>query len=199
MKFGGGLSSSCGDERINISTTNHGDRHDAVTNNRAHPGRQDRCGSSASRLDKGGTRETPNRERIAFHVFGFKYLQQHFGSKREFVAKSFGGKLLLAISLLFSTNSLCSESLDYSRGSNTTIPFFMFILAYAVRVSSFKRTTRHHGIHQWPNRIRNIGNSSLSFLVACLDCEEERNHSPLIIQFWNLSESSGTCIHWEQE
>ncbi|XP_058214173.1 uncharacterized protein LOC131325757 [Rhododendron vialii] len=29
-EFGGGLSLSCGDERINISTTNHGDRHDAA-------------------------------------------------------------------------------------------------------------------------------------------------------------------------
>ncbi|KAI8553578.1 hypothetical protein RHMOL_Rhmol05G0026900 [Rhododendron molle] len=86
----------------------------AGTNNGAHPGRQDRCGSSASRLEKGGTMETPNRDRIALHVFGFKYLQQHFGSKHEFVAKSLG-----------------------------------------VHVSSFKCTTRHHGIHRWPNRIRN--------------------------------------------
>ncbi|KAH7852459.1 hypothetical protein Vadar_025028 [Vaccinium darrowii] len=60
------------------------------TNNRAYPGRQDQCGSSASHIEKERTRETLYGEGTASHVFSFEHVQQHFGSKRKNDAKILG-------------------------------------------------------------------------------------------------------------
>ncbi|KAH7852811.1 hypothetical protein Vadar_029502 [Vaccinium darrowii] len=60
------------------------------TNKRAHLGRQDQCGSSASHIEEERTRETLYREGIASHGYSFEHVQQHFGSKRENDAKILG-------------------------------------------------------------------------------------------------------------
>ncbi|XP_058214185.1 uncharacterized protein LOC131325763 isoform X4 [Rhododendron vialii] len=62
----------------------------AATNNRAHPGGQDRCGSSASRPENERTKETNNREGTASRIISREVLEQHFGSKRKDVAKMLG-------------------------------------------------------------------------------------------------------------
>ncbi|KAH7853108.1 hypothetical protein Vadar_033344 [Vaccinium darrowii] len=63
------------------------------TNNRAYLGRQDQCGSSASRIEKERTREMLYGEGTASHVFSFGHVQQHFGSKRKNDAKILGVSL----------------------------------------------------------------------------------------------------------
>ncbi|XP_058214195.1 uncharacterized protein LOC131325769 [Rhododendron vialii] len=62
----------------------------AATNNRAHPGGQDWCGSSASRPENERIKETEKGKGTASRIISREVLEQHFGSKREDVAKILG-------------------------------------------------------------------------------------------------------------
>ncbi|XP_058214029.1 uncharacterized protein LOC131325669 isoform X6 [Rhododendron vialii] len=65
-------------------------------NNRAHPGSHDgnyfcaSCNMCVSGLEDERTRGKRSRDEMSSHVFSLDILQQHFGNKREDVAKSLG-------------------------------------------------------------------------------------------------------------
>ncbi|KAI8554350.1 hypothetical protein RHMOL_Rhmol05G0092000 [Rhododendron molle] len=78
-------------QRVRVEVTEF-----VTINNRAHRGRQDwchfcaSCYSCPSRLEDERTRVKRSRDEISSHVFSLDILQQHFGNKREDVAKSLG-------------------------------------------------------------------------------------------------------------